>query len=91
MQADAMPFREDAKHFFVKDKEHKYGQIKPFDWIRGYQVGGKSIMWARQVQRWSKYDFEGPERDGFAVEWPINYNDLRLVYLCRKICWSKWK
>ena len=69
-------FREDAKHFFVKDKEHKYGQIKPFDWIRGYQVGGKSIMWARQVQRWSKYDFEGPERDGFAVEWPINYNDL---------------
>ena len=69
-------FREDSKHFFVKDKEHKYGQIKPFDWIRGYQVGGKSIMWARQVQRWSKYDFEGPERDGFAVEWPINYNDL---------------
>ena len=69
-------FREDAKHFFVKDKDHAYGQIKPFDWIRGYQVGGKSIMWARQVQRWSPFDFEGPARDGFAVDWPIRYNDL---------------
>ena len=69
-------FREDAKHFFVKDKEHPYGQVKPFDWIRGYQVGGKSIMWARQVQRWSPFDFEGPARDGFAVDWPIRYEDL---------------
>jgi choline dehydrogenase-like flavoprotein len=69
-------FREDAKHFFVKDKEHPYGQVKPFDWIRGYQVGGKSIMWARQVQRWSPFDFEGTARDGYAVDWPIRYEDL---------------
>ena len=74
-------FREDAKHFFVKDKEHPYEQVKPFDWIRGYQVGGKSIMWARQVQRWSPYDFEGPERDGFAVDWPIRYEDLADWYM----------
>ncbi len=69
-------FREDARHFFVKDQEHPYGQVKPFDWIRGYQVGGKSIMWARQVQRWSPFDFEGPARDGYAVDWPIRYKDL---------------
>ena len=73
-------FREDAKHFFVKDKEHPYGQEKPFDWIRGYQVGGKSIMWARQVQRWSTFDFEGPLRDNFAVDWPIRYEDLEKWY-----------
>mgnify|MGYP001485146709 FL=1 len=73
-------FREDAKHFFVKDKEHPYGQVKPFDWIRGYQVGGKSIMWARQVQRWSTFDFEGPLRDGYAVDWPIRYKDLEEWY-----------
>jgi len=73
-------FREDAKHFFVKDKEHPYGQEKPFDWIRGYQVGGKSIMWARQVQRWSTFDFEGPLRDNFAVDWPIRYEDLEQWY-----------
>jgi choline dehydrogenase-like flavoprotein len=73
-------FREDAKHFFVKDNAHPYGQVKPFDWIRGYQVGGKSIMWARQVQRWSSFDFEGPARDGYAVDWPIRYKDLAEWY-----------
>jgi choline dehydrogenase-like flavoprotein len=73
-------FREDAMHFFVKDKEHPYVQEKPFDWIRGYQVGGKSLLWARQTQRWSNYDFEGPARDGFAVDWPIRYDDLAPWY-----------
>ncbi len=73
-------FREDAKQFFVKDKEHPYIQDKPFDWIRGYQVGGKSLLWARQTQRWSKYDFEGPARDGFAVPWPISYDDVAPWY-----------
>jgi choline dehydrogenase-like flavoprotein len=73
-------FNEDAAHFVVKDNEHPYIQDKPFDWIRGYQTGGKSLLWARQTQRWSKYDFEGPARDGFAVEWPISYDDLAPWY-----------
>lgn len=73
-------YKEDAMHFFVKDKEHPYEQDKPFDWIRGYQVGGKSLMWARQTQRWSDYDFEGPARDGFAVDWPIRYADIAPWY-----------
>ena len=73
-------YREDTTHFFVKDTDHPYVQAKPFDWIRGYQVGGRSIMWARQVQRWSDYDFEGPARDGFAVDWPIRYKDLEKWY-----------
>ena len=73
-------FREDAEHFFVKDHEHPYVQTKPFDWIRGYQVGGKSLMWARQTQRWSDFDFEGPQRDGYAVDWPIRYKDIAPWY-----------
>lgn len=73
-------YKEDAMHFFTKDTEHPYVQEKPFDWIRGYQVGGKSIMWARQTQRWSDFDFEGPARDGFAVDWPIRYKDLAPWY-----------
>jgi len=78
--AKCYAFREDTTHFFVKDKEHPYIQEKPFDWIKGYQVGGRSIMWARQTQRWSDYDFEGPKRDGFAVDWPIRYKDLESWY-----------
>lgn len=73
-------FSEASGHFFVKDTEHPYVQDKPFDWIRGYQVGGKSLLWARQTQRWSKYDFEGPGRDGFAVDWPIRYDDIAPWY-----------
>ncbi|MEN9599416.1 MAG: hypothetical protein RL596_1735 [Bacteroidota bacterium] len=73
-------FSEATKHFFVKDYEHPYVQEKPFSWIRGYQVGGKSLLWARQTQRWSKYDFEGPLRDGYAIDWPIRYQDLDKWY-----------
>ena len=78
--AKCYAFQEDTAHFFVKDKEHPYVQEKPFDWIRGYQVGGKSLMWARETQRWSKYEFEAPLRDGFAVDWPIRYDDLASWY-----------
>ncbi len=73
-------FGDATKQFFVKDAEHPYVQEKPFDWIRGYQTGGKSLLWARQVQRWSRFEFEAPGRDGFAVDWPIRYNDLAPWY-----------
>ncbi len=80
IQSKCYNFKESAAHFFIKDQDQPYVQEKPFDWIRGYQVGGKSMLWARQTQRWSKYDFEGPARDGFAVEWPIGYDDIAPWY-----------
>ncbi|WP_028665260.1 GMC oxidoreductase [Runella zeae] len=73
-------FKEETVHFVVKDYEHPFIQDKPFSWMRGYQVGGRSLLWARQAQRWSDYDFEGPARDGFAVDWPIRYADLAPWY-----------
>ncbi|MDF7818405.1 GMC family oxidoreductase [Runella sp. MFBS21] len=73
-------FKEETIHFVVKDYEHPFIQDKPFSWMRGYQVGGRSLLWARQAQRWSDYDFEGPARDGFAVDWPIRYADLAPWY-----------
>ena len=71
---------EATQQFFVKDAEHPYVQEKPFDWIRGYQVGGKSLIWARQTQRWSKFDFEANARDGAAIDWPIRYEDVAPWY-----------
>jgi choline dehydrogenase-like flavoprotein len=73
-------YGEDTQHFFVKDKEHPYIQEKPFDWIRGYQVGGKSIMWGRACQRWSDFEFSAPQRYGYAVDWPIRYADIAPWY-----------
>lgn len=73
-------FREATSQHFVLDDEHPYIQKKPFDWIRGYQVGGKSLMWARHVQRWAKFDFEANSKDGHGVDWPIRYDDLAPWY-----------
>jgi choline dehydrogenase-like flavoprotein len=70
----------EANPFQLKVNEQPYVQEKPFRWIRGYQVGGKSLLWARQTQRWSDFDYEGPLRDGFAVDWPIRYADIAPWY-----------
>ncbi|MEM8927470.1 MAG: GMC family oxidoreductase [Bacteroidota bacterium] len=73
-------FNEATEHFFVKDKEHPYEQKKPFDWIRGYQVGGKSLLWARWTQRWSDLDFEANAEEGIGIDWPIRYKDIAPWY-----------
>jgi choline dehydrogenase-like flavoprotein len=78
--ADARMLREETLHWALKADEQPYVQEKPFAWFRGYFTGGKSLLWARQTQRWSDYDFEGPARDGFAVDWPIRYRDLEPWY-----------
>ncbi len=67
-------------HWTIAQDEQPVVYEKPFRWFRGYHVGGKSLLWARQTQRWSDYDFEGPARDGFAVDWPIRYKDLAPWY-----------
>jgi choline dehydrogenase-like flavoprotein len=76
----AAGFGEDTAHFFIKDKDHPYIQEKPFDWIRGYQVGGKSLTWGRACQRWSQNEFESPSKLGYGIEWPINYNEIAPWY-----------
>jgi choline dehydrogenase-like flavoprotein len=72
--------REETLHWAVKEDEQPFIQEKPFRWVRGYHTGGKSLLWARQTQRWSDFDFEGPVRDGFVVDWPIRYKDLEPWY-----------
>ncbi len=71
-----------AAKFFVNDRENPYTTPadKPFKWIRGRQVGGRSIMWARQVYRWSDLDFEANLKDGIGTDWPIRYRDIAPWY-----------
>ena len=78
--AKASGYGEDTAHFFVKDADHPYEQEKPFDWIRGYQVGGKSIIWGRACQRWSRHEFVAPEKLGYGMNWPIGYDDVKDWY-----------
>ncbi len=76
----AAGYDETTEHFFVRDADHPYIQEKPFDWIRGYQVGGKSLTWGRACARWSPFDFEMPERDGYGMSFPIGYNGIKDWY-----------
>lgn len=69
-------FGEDNAHFFIEDAAQPYIQEKPFDWIRGYQLGGKSIIWGRACQRWSDYEFRAPKELHNGLDWPIRYNDV---------------
>jgi len=71
-----------AYKFFVNDLENPYTTPpdKPFSWIRGRQVGGRSIMWGRQVYRWSDLDFEANAREGIGADWPIRYADIAPWY-----------
>ena len=72
--------KEHSKHFFVDDLDHPYNEIKPFNWLRGYHVGGRSLTWGRQVYRLSDIDFEANAKEGIAVDWPIRYKDIAPWY-----------
>ena len=76
----AAGYDESTQHFFIRDNDHPYIQEKPFDWIRGYQVGGKSLTWGRACARWSEFDFTAPLRYGYAIDWPVRYKELAPWY-----------
>ena len=73
-------FDETTRHFFINDRENPYVQVKPFTWIRGNHVGGRSLMWGRQCYRWSDLDFEANAREGIGIDWPIRYADIEPWY-----------
>lgn len=71
-----------ADQFYVKDAEEPY-QLEPgsqFHWVRGYQLGGKSLIWGRHVPRFAPMDFEANAADGHGSAWPIRYSDLEKWY-----------
>jgi len=71
---------ESNKHFFVDDLKHPYNETNRFDWMRGYHVGGRSLMWGRQSYRLTDFDFTANAKDGVAVDWPIRYKDMEQWY-----------
>ncbi|MEI9918240.1 MAG: GMC family oxidoreductase [Bacteroidota bacterium] len=71
-----------SKHWFVNDLENPYSEKdgKRFDWMRGYHVGGRSIMWGRHSYRWSDLDFNANAKDGIAIDWPVRYAEIKPWY-----------
>jgi len=82
VQRRSVSFDEGSHRFWTDDVDNPYttSRERPFDWLRARQVGGKSIIWGRQVYRWSDLDFEANLRDGVAIDWPIRYADIAPWY-----------
>ncbi len=82
MQSMCYAFGAATKQFFAKDSEQPLStpEDKPFAWIKGDHLGGRSVMWGRQSYRLSDIDFEANAKDGHGVDWPIRYNDLKPWY-----------
>ena len=82
VQKDCYALEGATKKFFVNDRIHQYihPKEKPFSWIRGYQLGGRSQLWARQTYRWSDIDFRANKTDGHGIDWPIRYQDIAPWY-----------
>ena len=72
--------QEATKHWWPNDLENPYTEIKPFDWLRAYHVGGRSLLWGRQSYRFSEMDFSANAKDGHGVDWPIRYKDMSPWY-----------
>ncbi|MDG1279415.1 MAG: GMC family oxidoreductase [Algoriphagus sp.] len=66
--------------WWAHEDESPYVEEKPFTWFRGYQVGGRSLLWGRQSYRWADIDFEANAKEGIAVDWPIRYKDIAPWY-----------
>jgi choline dehydrogenase-like flavoprotein len=74
------PLNETNLDYWTNEKDCPYTETKRMDWYRGYQVGGRSLMWGRQSYRLSPMDFEANAKEGIAVDWPIRYKDVAPWY-----------
>jgi len=82
IQQQCYAFNDATKHFFGNDKELPYSTEKGsnFSWIRANQLGGKSLLWHRQSYRFSDFDLQANQADGYGNDWPIRYKDLEAWY-----------
>lgn len=82
MQRRTYACNETNADFFIDDVDNPYTTEprKPFWWIRGNRVGGRTIMWGRQSYRFSDYDFKAASHDGYGDDWPISYEEIDPYY-----------
>ena len=71
-----------TKDMFVNDEVDIYETPKEsgFLWLRGYHLGGRSLMWGRQCWRMSDLHFSANRTDGHGIAWPVGYSDIAPWY-----------
>ena len=82
IQQQSYAFGEPTLQYWNNDRLNPYvrNDDKPFNWMRADAVGGRSLLWGRQVYRWSEQDFRSNALDGNGVPWPVTYQDIAPWY-----------
>ncbi|HYV44248.1 MAG TPA: GMC family oxidoreductase [Myxococcaceae bacterium] len=82
VQATCWACSEETERFFVDDGEEPYdlSARAPFLWIRGRQVGGRTLTWSRQCYRMSDWELRAASQDGHGEDWPLSHRELAPYY-----------
>lgn len=71
---------EEHRYLFENDSKNPYLETRPFDWIRAYHTGGRSLLWGRQSYRFNEEDFMANGKEGVGVDWPVRYKEIAPWY-----------
>ena len=52
----------------------------PFHWTRLRGVGGRTLTWGCALQRLGPLDFKTQSRQGYGIDWPVDYPELAPYY-----------
>lgn len=64
----------------IEDNPYETGEGQPFRWMRSRVLGGRTLHWARATDRMADYEFKAASRDGYGVDWPVTYADMKPHY-----------
>ncbi|MPY88478.1 MAG: GMC family oxidoreductase [Luteitalea sp.] len=68
-----------TRNWVVNEKEHPTTGT-PYAWVRARILGGKTNFWGRGALRYGPLEFKAASRDGYDVDWPIAYEDVKPYY-----------
>jgi choline dehydrogenase-like flavoprotein len=68
-----------TRNWVVNEKEHPTTGT-PYAGVRARVLGGRTNFWGRGALRYGPLEFNAASRDGFDVDWPITYDDVKPYY-----------
>lgn len=51
-----------------------------YQWTRSRCLGGRTMHWARATDRMADYEFKAASRDGYGMDWAVDYAGMKPYY-----------
>lgn len=68
-----------TRNWVVNEREHPTTGT-PYAYVRARVLGGRTNFWGRGALRYGPLQFKAASLDGFDVDWPISYEDVKPYY-----------